>query len=171
MMRGDTVAEMIGTKRVNTVEIYDETPGYDDEIGERLAEGLTPAQRHQARLLYNIFNGLWGLCLVKGLPGAGKDLFCNYISYLIKTYFPHVRILRDEPPRALYGAHAGIFNKNVLATEFDKMTQFAKGATIKQYGTMLERAADEWVTGEGAVLIKNSVIYLSEYWDWVYKRK
>ena len=170
MMRGDTVAEMIGTKRVNTVEIYDETPGYDDEIGARLAEGLTPAQRHQARLLYNIFNGLWGLCLVKGLPGTGKDLFGNYISYLIKTYFPHVRIMRDEPPRALYGAYAGMFSDTVLATELDKMREAAKGTSVKQFDALLEKAADDWVTSKGLVLLKNSVLYLTEFWRYCYKR-
>lgn len=161
-----------GTQRtVNTVEVFDETPGYDEEVGARLAEGLTPQQCEQARLLYNIFNGFWGLCLVKGLPGTGKDLFGNYISYLIKTYFPHIRILRDEPPYALYGPYAGLFNDTVLATDLAKMRAVAKGGSIKQFDAELEKAADDWVANDGLVLLKNSVLYLTEFWKYCYKRE
>jgi len=161
-----------GTQKnsVNTVEVFDDTPGYDEEVGARLAEGLTPQQREQARLLYNIFNGLWGLCLVKGLPGTGKDLFGNYISYLIKTYFPHIRIMRDEPPRELYGAYAGLFNDTVLAMELAKMREVAKGVGVRRLDAVLEKAADDWVGSEGLVLLKNSVLYLTEFWRYCYKR-
>lgn len=173
-MKGDSKVLEDGTlRKVNTVEVFDETPGYDEEVGAQLAKGLTLQQREQARLLYNIFNGFWGLCFVKGLPGTGKDLFGNYISYLIKTYFPHIRILRDEAPYALYGAYAGLFNDTVLATDLAKMRAVAKGAgvkSVKEFGAVLEKAADDWVTSEGLVLLKNSVLYLTEFHRYCYKR-
>lgn len=164
--------QMNSTKtRVASHDLFDETLGYEDEAGIRLAEGLTPRDINQAKILYNLFNELWGLCLVVGPPGAGKDLFGNWLSYTLKRFFPWKRILRDEKPRKLYGEYAGLFNESVLADDLARMRAVAKGVGIAQLGEVMEKAADDWVTNKGRVLLKNSVLYLTEYWRYCYKRE
>lgn len=156
--------------RVSDSNMFDETIGYEDEANVELADNLTPEEKQQALVLYRIFNELWGLCLVVGEPGAGKDLFGNYLSYTLHRYFPWKRILRDEKPRKLYGEYARLFNESVLAEDLARMRAVAKGVEISERGEALQQAADEWVTKEGIVLLKNSVLYLTEYWRYCYKR-
>ena len=163
---------MISTKtRITAPDLFDETLGYEDEASVQLAEGLTTEETNQAKILYTLFNELWGLCLVVGPPGAGKDLFGNWLSYTLKRYFPWKRILRDEKPRKLYGEYAGLFNESVLAEDLSRMRAIASGVGITQLGMVLEKAADDWVTSKGQVLLKNSVLYLTEFWRYCYKRE
>jgi len=157
-------------------DLYDNTIGYDDEVGVRLASGLSEEDIKRATMLYHLFNELWGVCIVKGDPGTGKDLLGNYLSHSIKRFFPHKRILRDEKPRELFGEYAGQFNEQVLKKELKIMKAIAKGdkATSEDsitYGEALEKAADQWVTDAGEVLLKNSVLYLTEYWRYCYNRE
>ena len=151
-------------------DLFDETVGYEDEANVVLAEDLTPEEKTQARVLYKVFNELWGLCLVVGEPGAGKDLFGNFLAYTLKRFFPWKRIMRDEKPRRLFGGYAGLFNDSVLADELAKMRLIAKGGGVTDYNEHLEKVADDWVTNEGSVLLKNSVLYLTEFWRYCYKR-
>jgi len=157
--------------RVTDSELFDDTLGYEDEASVKLAEGLTLEERNQATILYRLFNELWGLCLVVGPPGAGKDLFGNWLSHTLKRFFPWKRIMRDEKPRRLFGEYAGLFNDTVLAEELAKMRLVAKGGGVTDYNARLEQAADDWVTKEGRVLLKNSVLYLTEFWRYCYKRE
>ncbi len=156
--------------RIRPPDLFDETAGYEGEASVELAEGLTPEEANQAKILFHLFNELWGLCLVIGPPGVGKDLFGNWLSYTIKRFFPWKRILRDEKPRKLFGEYAGLFDENVLAEDLARMKAVAKGVGIAQLGMVLEKAADDWVTKEGQVLLKNSVLYLTEFWNYCYKR-
>lgn len=159
--------------------LFDESLGYEDETGVRFAEGLTDAERQQATKLYRLFNELWGVCIIKGDPGTGKDNFGNWLSWHLKRYFPWKRILRDEKPRKLYGPYDGLFNEDVLRSDLKNMRAIAKGAKqeaeatndIVAYGEALERAADDWVKGAGEVKLKNSVLYLTEYWRYCYNRE
>ncbi len=152
-------------------DLFDSSAGYDEEVGVQLATGLSPEEVHRATILYNLFNGLWGLCIVVGDPGTGKDLFGNYIAYRLKRYFPWKRIMRDERPRPLFGPYAGLFNEEVLRDELLRMRDLAKGTSTVKVDEILERAADDWVTKEGAVLLKNSVLYLTEFWRYCYNRE
>lgn len=152
-------------------DLFDNTPGYDDETGVKFAPGLSKEERRQATLLYRIFNELWGVLIVKGAPGAGKDLFGNFLSFTLKRFFPHKRILRDEKPRELYGEYDGLFNEKVLAEDLDKMKLVAKGKGILNINQAMEDAATDWVTTKGEVMLKNSVLYLTEYWKYCYKRE
>ena len=145
-------------------ELYDESLGYDDETGIKFAPGLSPLDRKRATLLYRLFNELWGLCIVTGDPGTGKDTFCNYITHRIKTYFPWKKILRDERPRPLYGPYAGLFDDNMLVKDIKAMTRISKGKITPEEENLLDRKIDDWLHGAGEVLLKNSVLYLSEYW-------
>ncbi len=152
-------------------DLFDTTPGYDEEIGVKLPSNLSPEDAYRARLLYNLFNGLWGIAITVGDPGSGKDTFGNYITHRMKAYFPWKRILRDEKPRKLYGPYAGLFNDKVLHDELAKMKEVATGLPPGQSDKVLQRAADKWVTSKGIVLLKDSVAYLTEYWRYCYSRE
>jgi len=113
-----------------------------------------------------------GVAAVVGDPGTGKDLLSNYLTYRLKRYFLWKRILRDEKPRPLYGPYAGLFNPEVLAQDIERMKKIASGDhTSAHYGIALDKAATDWVTEEGPVLLKNSVLYLTEYWRYCYNRE
>lgn len=152
-------------------DLFDHTIGYEEETAVRLAPGLSIEEERQARQLYSLFNGLWGLCLIFGDPGTGKDLFGNIIDLKCKMFFPWKQILRDEKPRELFGSYTGLFNETVLASELDNMREVAHGATsFAGKSNLMSKAADDWVTEKGAVLLKNSILYLTEYWNYCYKR-
>lgn len=152
--------------------LFDESKGYEDETGIRYAPGLTLEERHRATILYRLFNELWGVIVVKGDPGTGKDVFGNYLQYNLKKFFPHKRILRDEKPRALFGEYDGLFNENIIQSDLKNMREIAKGVKKEaDVDKIIEKAADDWVTGAGEVMLKNSVLYLTEYWRYCYNRE
>lgn len=166
------MAQTLGRSRVSAPDdLFDETAGYDEESGVRVADGLTPEEVRQAKILYNLFNELWGVCIIVGNPGTGKDLFGNVLSLKIKRYFPWKNILRDEKPRKLFGEYAGLFNEKVLKEELSRMREVAKGKSVTQIDDVLEKAADQWVAKAGSVLLKNSLLYLTEFWRYCYNRE
>jgi len=152
-------------------ELFDKSAGYDDDIGVQLSPGLSPDDARKATVLYNLFNELWGVCIVVGDPGTGKDTFGNYLSYTLKRYFPYKRILRDEKPRPLFGEYAGLFNEQVIHDDLKKMRDLAKGIGATKIDDAMEKVADDWVTNEGEVLLHNSVLYLTEFWRYCYNRE
>jgi hypothetical protein len=161
----------VDLRTINSESLYDDAKGYDSDIPVRLSQGLSEIEQRQARTLYNLFNELWGLMIVVGDPGSGKDTFGNYLSYTLKRYFPWKRVLRDEKPRKLYGEYAGLFNESVLAGDIARMKEAAKGVGITKLDDVLEKAADEWVAGSGQVLLQNSILYLTEFWRYCYNRE
>lgn len=165
------MVQMLGKNKEVDSDLFDTTSGYDDEVGVRFAPGLTDLEKKQATILYHLFNELWGLAIVVGDPGTGKDLFGNYLAWKIKRYFPWKRILRDEKPRELFGAYAGLFNEQVLKDDLLKMRMIATGKKVTEVGNVLDKAADDWVAGAGEIMIKNSTLYLTELWRYCYSRE
>ena len=159
------------TRECNSIELFDESAGYEDDIGIRIARGLTEQERRQASIFYRLFNELWGVCVITGARGTGKDVFGNYLSYTIKRYFPDKRILRDEKPRELFGSYTGLFNEKELSDDLRKMREIAKGTSATKIDKVMEKIADKWVTEEGAVLLQDSLLYLTELWRYCYNRE
>lgn len=152
-------------------EMFDQSMGYDDETSVKVAEGLSPEDKRKAALLYRLFSDLWGLAVIQGAPGTGKDVFGNYLAYTIKRFFPWKRILRDERPRPLFGAYAGLFTPDSIKSDLDNMRKIAKGIDGMTYSDALGQAADDWVKGAGEVFLKNSFVLLTEYWKYVPSRE
>ena len=151
--------------------LFDESAGYDEDVGIRLAVGLSAQEKHQAQALYRVFNELWGVCIVIGDPGTGKDTFGNYLAHTIQRYFPSKRLLRDERPRKLFGSFHGLFNEDVLREDIARMKQAAVGVGAAKIDAAMETVADSWVQGAGTVLLQNSILYLTEYWRYCYNRE
>jgi len=152
--------------------LFDESAGYEDDTGVRFTKGLSERERKQATLLYRIFNELWGLCIIRGDPGAGKDTFLNWFLFTCKRFFPEKRILRDEKPRKLFGTYAGLFNEEQIREDLKQMRDVAKGVGIGQMDAVLEQAAGKWADSERAkVLLQDSIVGLTEFWKYVYNRE
>lgn len=163
---------VLGSKIKTPDELFDDTSGYEDDSGIRLSVGLSEQERRQAAILYRLFNELWGLCIVRGDPGTGKDTFLNWFLYTVKRYFPQKRILRDEKPRKLFGDYDGLFNEESLREDLKRMRDITKGVGVKNIDEEMQKAADEWVASDGArVLLQNSVLGLTEFWNYVYNRE
>lgn len=153
-------------------DLFDYTVGYDEEVGLRLASGLSPEEEKQAQQMYSIFNGLMGICVVFGAPGSGKDTFGNITQYKFKRFFPWKKMMRDRKPKPLFGPYAGLFNPEVLNEDIERMNEVASGAkSFVGKSNMITKAADNWVAEKGDVMLKNSVLYLEEYWKYHYKRE
>jgi len=157
--------------RTKVDSLFDDSAGYENDTGIRFAGGIPLEERKRATVLYNLFNELWGVIIVKGDPGTGKDLFGNYLQYNLKRWFPWKRILRDEKPRSLFGEYAGLFNERVIVDDLAKMREIAKGAKATEVDNIMNDVADDWIRGAGEVLLKNSVLYLTEYWRYCYNRE
>ena len=152
--------------------LFDESAGYEDDTGIKFTQGLSEQDRRQATLLYRLFNGLWGLCIVRGDPGAGKDTFLNWFLFTCKRFFPSKRILRDERPRRAFGPYAGLFNEERIKEDLSLMRDVARGVGIGQMDAVLEAAADKWAKSDRArVLLQDSIVGLTEFWKYVYNRE
>ena len=153
-------------------DLFDESAGYGDDTGIKLTKGLSDQERRQATLLYRLFNELWGLCIIRGDPGAGKDTFLNWFLFTCKRFFPAKRILRDEKPRKLFGSYAGLFNEERIKDDLKQMRNVANGVGIGQMDAVLEAAADKWAKSDRAkILLQDSIVGLTEFWKYVYNRE
>lgn len=156
---------------IDNSDLFDDTAGYDDETGVLYASGLTREEQRQAVSLYRLFNELWGVIIVTGDPGSGKDLFGNYLLWKLKRFFPRKRILRDEKPRAIFGTYTGLFSEQTIHDDLKKMREIAKKTGALNLDNVMNKLADDWAAGAGEVLLKNSVLYLTEYWRYCYNRE
>ena len=160
--------------RMDTLDndLFDESAGYEDDTGIKLTAGLSEQERRQATLIYRLFNELWGLCIIRGDPGAGKDTFLNWFLFTCKRFFPGKRILRDEKPRKLFGKYDGLFNEERIKEDLKQMRSVATGVGIGQMDAVLEAAADKWAKSDRAkVLLQDSIVGLTEFWKYVYNRE
>ena len=153
-------------------DMFDESAGYEDDTGVKTAKELSERDRKQANLIYHLFNELWGLCVVRGDPGAGKDTFLNWFLYTCKRFFPNKKILRDEKPRRLFGPYAGLFNEEQLKEDLKQMRDVAAGVGAVHMDSVISAAAEKWVNSERAkVMLQGSIVGLTEYWKYVYNRE
>ena len=162
------------TQQLTSYELFDDEDAYASDAHE-LNDGLLPHEIEDAARIAAISRGVM---LVTGMPGAGKDLFSNILSYKIKKYFTGRHVVRDERPRSLFGIYTP-FNEDMLLEDAKRMEQVAKGEGAhkqmedKTTGTadQLIRQRGRWNTKGGEVLLQNSVQYYSEFWRYLHNRR
>lgn len=151
-------------------------PRYADEIDEMLdfplRLGVGWRARREAKQLRTISRGVM---LVSGEPGSGKDLFATSFCARQKYLFDR-RILLDFLPKRAFGDYT-LFNAEVMAREIDKMAKLSgvegiEGSNDSQeVDEFVEDATKHWaLEGAGEVLLKNSILYLSELKRYCYNR-
>lgn len=166
------VSELATKQQLLDDSLFDDSSGYEDDRGYIPPRELSEQEKRQARALYRLLHGLWGLCIVRGDPGTGKDTFLNWFLYTAKRFFPEKRILRDEKPRRLFGKYAGLFNEARIQDDLATMREAAKGVSAAQLDEVLETAADKWVNSKRAqAMLSNSIVGLTEFWKYVYNRE
>lgn len=161
---------VVAMEKPKRLVFADEHDGMDDFP---LREGLRWRSRKQANEIYRPIAR--GTMLVTGERGSGKDLFAFSTAFLNKYYFGR-RILFDTPPRQAFGDYVP-FDAGVMMREINKMAKASgvEGITAtndqNEYEEFIEEAVKDWaLEGEGYVLLKNSVLYLSELKRYCYKR-
>lgn len=134
--------------------------------------GLNWRAKKEAERLYRIARGVM---LITGKPGSGKDLFGVGLSAMNKYYFSR-RILLDFLPKRAFGDYT-LFNGQVMSQEIDKMAKKSgvenidQSADKKEFDDFIQQETVKWATeGEGEVLLKNGVLYLSELKRYCYNR-
>jgi len=147
----------------------DEQESFDDFP---LREGLTWRERKEAETLYSIARGVM---LVTGQPGSGKDLFGVSLSAMNKYYFNR-RILLDFAPYRAFGEYV-LFDAQFMMREINKMAIASKVEKIaesndeKEISDFVGESSKKWVENEGELLLKGSILYLSELKRYCYNRR
>jgi hypothetical protein len=159
-------------------DLFDYSGGYESQPDIEIADNVSDWIRAEAIRFYNLFtippnNKLCGLAVGSGDVGQGKDLLFNYIDWVCNKAFTNKKILRDEKPRDIFGIYDGLFNPEVLDDTLVKMKELTKGnkIPISTRNALLDQMADEWVTENGAVMLRDSVLYLTEFWKYHDLRK
>ena len=151
-------------------------PQYADDLDEMddfpLREGLGWRARREAKHLRTISRGVM---LVTGEPGSGKDLFGVSFAARQKYLFGR-RILLDFLPKKAFGDYT-LFNAQVMNGEINRMAKKSgvdgifTGDDVSEGDQFLEEETRKWaLEGEGEVLLKNAVLYLSELKRYCYNR-
>jgi len=125
------------------------------------------------------FFGIAGTMLVSGPRRQGKGLFANVFAWKVKRYFKGKKILRDDHAPALFGEYI-LFNEDTLLAEVEAMSEVAEtnteetsnGKKTKMTAAARKVKLNEWRTsGQGEIVIQNSVILKDEFWKDMNKRR
>lgn len=143
-----------------------------------MREGLGWKARKELRELRTISRGVM---LVYGDAGQGKDLFGISLCARFK-YFFNRRILLDFLPYKAFdeidgGGDYVLFNAERMMLEINKMAKAARVENIdqsvdpKEQNEFITEATKKWATeGEGEILLRGAVLYLSELKRYCYNR-
>ena len=160
-------------KKLYEDSLYDDTPTIEDIYKYELNDGLTDAEIEEA---IRIAPFIRGVMIVTGLPGSGKDLFANWLAWKIKRYFRNRHVLRDERPRRLFGPYEP-FDEKTVAEELNKLNELTSFqvdenmAGNKTRQMQISNLTDKWVTSQGNVKLQGAVLYLTEFWRYMNKRR
>lgn len=148
-------------------------PYYDDapdlmETGElTLAEGLSDAEYEEAMWMASLSRGVM---IVTGSPRSGKDLFGNVFAWKMKRYF-NKQILRDEAPRRLFGDYIP-FDRNTINEDIQEMEEIIlERSTNKVKIQRMSMLADDWLEHKGNKILRNNVLYLTEFGGYMDRRR
>lgn len=114
--------------------------------------------------MLGVGNQLYSLILMTGDVGSGKDLFGNTYAWKCKRYFQR-RVFRDEKPRELFGNYKP-FNEFYLLNWVNQTR--VNNKELRKWS--LTKMMDYWWKVEGERELHNSVLYLTEFHDWMYNR-
>ncbi len=148
----------------------------DDELFDDTPESYSPPQlnpelddweiEEALKIISLLGKGkqLYSLILATGDVGSGKDLFCNTYAWKIKRYFMRTAF-RDEKPRELFGWYKP-FNEFYLLNWVAQTRTTNKELRKWSLTAML----DFWWKTTGEKELHNSILYLTEFHDWMYNR-
>jgi hypothetical protein len=177
-MKTDNFVDDLPIDKDYRPDLFDYSGGYESQPDIKINNNVSSWIIDEAIRFYNLFtippnNKLCGTAVGSGGVGQGKDCIFNYVDWILNKTFSNKKILRDEKPRELFGVYAGLFNPEVLAADLEKMKALTKGTkiSIADRNAMLDQMADEWVTKNGEVMLRDSVLYLTEFWKYHDLRK
>ena len=152
---------------------FDDSPEVENLYELGLNEGLHPELLEYAEKLKYMTRGVM---IVTGMPGSGKDLWGNTMSWLIKTIFKDKKVFRDEMPRELFGYYE-LFDEITVMTEFarladeldDEMPREIKRSDAKAAKKIVD-LSNLWMAKIGEEKLHNSVLFMTEFWRYMHNR-
>lgn len=158
--------------------LYDDSPDLEERGLVELVEGLTEEEMQEALTIIAPLSK--GVMIVTGAPRSGKDLFGNTFAWKMKTYLKGRKVLRDEIPREAFGEYT-LFNpttlgeelmemEELLEEELDKRKLTRKRVSNRVLSHIMSNIADRWLEYKGNDLLRNTVLYLTEFSGYMYNR-
>ncbi len=148
--------------------VYDDSPDILETGQLELMPGLTAKEIIEAEWMATLSKGVM---IVTGEPRSGKDLFGNVFSWKMKRYFGK-EILRDEAPRSHFGNYIP-FNRGTVNDDLQEMAEVLAEKNNNTNRTKMQKMsmlADEWLEHTGNALLKNKVLYLTEFGGYMHNR-
>lgn len=159
-------------------ELYDFSPPPGDNEAPPLNDGLNDSEIEEAALYSQL---RYGVILVTGEPGAGKDTFMHFLLWKLKTLFKGYKVMLDRKPRILFGSYIP-FNMEILENELQR--SFEKSMTGKTHTELdfakytgdikrkkkINSIIDNW-RDKNKALFDNTAIGLTELWRYFYNRR
>jgi hypothetical protein len=154
---------LVTTSELYPVELNNNLNEEEIELAEKIIGWLTIAGH---------FYGIAGHMIVTGMPRQGKGLFATWLSYWLHRLFRNRHIICDEKMKPAFGEHK-IFNEDMLRQDIDRMMEVAKdnGAKLKKTEKESKDFVEKWIAESGEVVLKNSILRLTEYWRYMYNRR
>jgi hypothetical protein len=159
-------------------ELFDLTPPPEEEEAPALNDDLTISEMEEVALYAQL---RYGVMLVTGEPGAGKDTFMHFLLWKLKTLFKGYGVMLDRKPRILFGSYIP-FNMDVLQDELQRSHErammgkahteldFAKYTDDSRKKKKINQAIDNW-RDKNQALFANKAIGLTELWRYFYNRR
>lgn len=158
-------------------------PKYIDELDQLedfpIREGLGWKARKEASFIRSIARGVM---LITGSQGSGKDLFGISLCAMNKYYLADIidpsrprKILLDFYPKRAFGEYI-FFDPEIMLQEINKMAKAAKMEGFEtsedpEESDFIKESTRKWaLEGEGELLLKGAVMYLSELKRYCYNR-
>jgi len=153
---------------------FDDSPEVDSLYELQLNPGLNSELLDYAEKFKYMTRGIM---IVTGMPGSGKDLWGNTVSWLVKTIFKGKKVFRDEIPRRLFGNYEE-FSEITVMNEFaqlsadldDQMPSEIKRSDAKTAKKMVD-LSNQWMAKIGEERLHNSVLFMTEFWRYMHNRK
>lgn len=161
---------MVMTEKLDPALFDESFDDGDDLYGFELQDGLTEEQIEDAKSLIPFIRGVM---IVTGMPGSGKDLWLNALSYKIKRYFKNRKVFKDEKPKRLFGYYEP-FNTMTVAEELSRIGEELMPDKISRRAAKtyqhIASLAEQWLTMGGEEKLTGGILCMTEFWKYMHNR-
>ncbi|MBA7498676.1 hypothetical protein ES704_01413 [subsurface metagenome] len=153
---------------------YPDTEEEEGLYNVELNPDLTEQEIEEALRLYKLSRGIM---IVTGMPGSGKDLWGNVLSWKLRRFFKDKKVFRDEKPRRMYGYYEPFDNITImhefalLVAELESELPDEIGRKDADSIRKMTDLSNEWLARIGEEKLKNSVLYQTEFWRLMHNRR
>lgn len=166
----------MATRTIDRIDnmYYPDTEEEEGLYNVELNPSLTEQEIDEALKLYKLSRGIM---IVTGMPGSGKDLWGNVLTWKLRRFFKGKKVFRDEKPRKIFGYYEP-FDDTTIMHEFvqliSELNEELPDEISRKDIEAVKKMADlsnQWLARIGEEKLKNSVLYQTEFWRFMHNRK